>query len=167
MLEENTKGENNDTLRTGAPCAAPGPDDGLLWGPVLSTVGCLVASLAFIPRENCCLRRRGSKVERMAREDLFQVDSSDWWEGSQSCRDQGSKDPAKKGSWRAKPWGPSGEQIYGLWGKKGVGNRWEKRQGPDSGRPGRLGSIHTQRGRHTLDSFKRIFKIHIAGNSCT
>ena len=34
MLEENTKGENNDTLRTGAPRAAPGPDDGLLWGPV-------------------------------------------------------------------------------------------------------------------------------------
>ena len=76
MLEENTKGENNDTLER-APPAAPGPDDGLLWGPVLSAVGCLVASLAFIPGENCCLRRRGSKVERMAREDLFQVDSSD------------------------------------------------------------------------------------------
>ena len=40
MLEENTKRENHDTLRTGAPYAAPGPDDALLWGPVLCTVGC-------------------------------------------------------------------------------------------------------------------------------
>lgn len=66
MLEENTKRENKDTPGTGVP-AAPGPGDALLWWPVLCTVGCLAASLAFIPGENCCLRRRGSKVERMAR----------------------------------------------------------------------------------------------------
>ena len=45
-----------------------------------------------------------------------------------------------------------------------MGNRWEKRQGPDSGRPGKLRSVHTQTERHTLDSFKGIFKIHIAEN---
>lgn len=51
--------------------------------------------------------------------------------------------------------------------QEGGGKQMGEKAGPDSGRPGGLGSVHTQRRRHTLDAFKRILKIHIAGNSCT
>lgn len=60
--EANKEGEYNKTI-------SKGPDNSLLSGAVLRTVGCLAASLTPTPGENSHLRRRGGPGDRMARED--------------------------------------------------------------------------------------------------